>query len=263
MQRKLADELFLFIGERFHSNSTVFLDGRRALVVEGTASREDGRALKRFVEEELAAEAILLLSTHYFSDHLAAWSLFPKAAIVAQASYRETFDREAFRSEEERSFFVEPQLLVEERLEVRWGRHRLEVFHNPGHTESTLAVDVPEADLLHVGDTLVGNIVYLQYTTPERMETALRRLKKRGRKRVLSSHRGVSDAGRLDNALYYLDRLREEVTAVGSPAEVADIPLERCLAPGRPATDFERIFHQRNLAAIVERKLFAAGAASS
>jgi hypothetical protein len=103
MQRKSADDLFLFIGERFHSNSTIFLHGRRALVVEGTASREDGFALKRFVEEDLGAEAILLLSTHYFSDHLAAWSLFPKAAIVAQASYRETFDREAFRSEEERS----------------------------------------------------------------------------------------------------------------------------------------------------------------
>jgi hypothetical protein len=72
----------------------------------------------------------------------------------------------------------------------------------------------------------------------------------------------VSDAGRLDNALYYLDRLREEVTAVRSPAEVADIPLERCLAPGRPATDFERIFHERNIAAIVERKLFAAAASS-
>ena len=50
---------------------------------------------------------------------------------------------------------------------------------------STINVDIAEADLLMVGDTMVGNMVYLAYSTPEIFRHALARLQRRGRSRVI------------------------------------------------------------------------------
>jgi len=157
---RLEDDLLVAVGQQYESTTAIFLDGERALLVDGMASREDGLELRRFVEEDLEKKVKLLVSTHYFSDHLAAWGLFPGVPIVAHRNYRQTFDSEAFRTEEEKRHFVEPTVLVGDGLEIAWGRFHLDVFYNPGHTLCSLAIDVPEADLLLAGDTVVGNIVY-------------------------------------------------------------------------------------------------------
>jgi len=157
---KLEDDLLVAVGKQYESTTAIFLDGNRALLVDGMASREDGLELRRFVEEDLGKKVTFLVSTHYFSDHLAAWGLFPGVPIVAHRNYRQTFDGEAFRTEEEKRHFVEPTVIVDDGLEIAWGRFHLDVFYNPGHTLCSLAIDVPEADLLLAGDTVVGNIVY-------------------------------------------------------------------------------------------------------
>src|SRR6185436_6610108 len=86
-------------------------------------------------------------------------------------------------------------------------KYALDIFHNPGHTPSTLGIDVKAADLLMVGDTLVGNIVYLNYSTPDRFVRALEQLQTRARSRVLSSHGNVRTPAAISNAKFYLDRL--------------------------------------------------------
>jgi hypothetical protein len=47
------------------------------------ASVADGLELRRFVDEDLGKEVRLLVSTHYFSDHLAAFQLFPGVPIIS------------------------------------------------------------------------------------------------------------------------------------------------------------------------------------
>ena len=118
-----------------------------------------------------------------------------------------TFSSEKYRSEEEEAHFVEPHILVSDGIKIRWGSYTLDVFHNPGHTASTLAIDIPEADMLMVGDGVVGNIVYLYYSTPERHFAALGRLRARARGRLVSSHGGVRSSAAIGNALFYLERL--------------------------------------------------------
>lgn len=68
----------------------------------------------------------------------------------------------------------------------------MEIFHNPGHTMSSLSIEVAEADLLVAGDNIVGNIAYFSYSTPEMAGHALRRPKRRGRNRFISSQPGVA-----------------------------------------------------------------------
>ncbi|HKO58982.1 MAG TPA: MBL fold metallo-hydrolase [Thermoanaerobaculia bacterium] len=226
---QIADDIHLFIGQAYGANSLVLLKRSDALLIDGMGSRADAAELKRIVEQDLGVRVNVVIQTHYFADHMAALGLFPEAEILAHVDYKETWESERFRSEEEATHFVEPTMLIHDRLTLRWGRHTLDVFHNPGHTPSTLNVDIPSADLLHVADTLVGNIVYLAYSDAERMAVAVERLRARGRSRVLASHGGIEDAVAIEKAAKYLEDLVN-----GSQ-------------PSAPLNDFEAIFHQRNL----------------
>jgi cyclase len=258
----LENDLVIAIGRAYRSNSAILLNGDQALLIDALGSREDAEALREFVETTLGKRVSFVICTHYFSDHLAALSLFPEAQIVAHKDYRDTFVSERFRSEEEVSFFVEPTILVSDDLCIRWGRFTLNVFHNPGHTPSTLGVDIPEADLLVAGDTVVGNIVYLAYTTPGDLSAALERLQLRRKGRFLTSHLGVRSSEAIDHAAQYLQTLGEKVhearRIAPQAAPIAEIDIHSCLPNGVDAAPFEEMYHRRNLDVIAERELFAA-----
>ena len=252
--------IFLFRGRHLDSNSTVLLRGGEALLVDGLGSRAEANELKRILEEEWKVSVRFIFSTHYFSDHMAAFQLFPRAEIVAHRNAPQTFWTEEFRSEEESGFFVEPTVTISEGLVWTWGRFTLDVFYNPGHTASTLNIHVPEASLLFAGDEAVGNMAYFHYSEPGLLTDALRRAALRGARRVVLSHGGVQPPAVLENAALYLERLGAHVRATrgetGEFEKIGEIPLESCLAPGLQGTDFERFFHARNLSSIAARGLF-------
>ncbi|MFN2492205.1 MAG: hypothetical protein ABR501_04890 [Pyrinomonadaceae bacterium] len=133
----------------------------------------------------------------------------------------------------------------------------LDVAHNPGHTTSTLAIDVPEENLLFVGDTLVGNIVYLKYSTPDRFVTALENLKQRSSDRLISSHGDIRGRDSISNAQFYLARLEQRVGEVGFNDSILNTKLEALLPAGVEPVSFECVFHQRKLETVLERRLFA------
>jgi glyoxylase-like metal-dependent hydrolase (beta-lactamase superfamily II) len=252
----------VFIGETYHSNSTAFVRGDDVLLVDGMASRADAESLRERIEVGMLKRVRFIVATHYFSDHLAALKLFPRAEIIAHQNYLHTFSTEKFRTEEEAANFVEPTMLVSDSLLMKWGRYTLDIFHNPGHTMSTLSIEVPEADLLMAGDNVVGNIAYFSYSTPDMARRALHRLKRRGRSRLLSSHQGVRGSEALDNAIFYLDSLKTNVRAAwasGSDDEsVLRIPIDNCLPPELKASPYEELYHGRNLESVVERRLLLA-----
>ncbi|HZS03269.1 MAG TPA: MBL fold metallo-hydrolase [Blastocatellia bacterium] len=259
--QQVESDAYVFVGEAYQSNSLILTSGDEALLVDALGSERDAEKLRDYVEQELEKQVRFIVCTHYFSDHLAALKLFPEGRIIAHANYRHTFDSELHRSEEERGHFVEPDILISDELRLKWGRYTLDVFHNPGHTMSTLGIDIPEADLIAAGDTVVGNIVYLAYSSPELLLPALERLRRRGRTRLLTSHLGLRRADAIDHALFYLRSLRDKVKAARDSADqeslIREINLWSCLVPGAEASEFEMIFHNRNLESIIERKLFA------
>ena len=258
---EIRPDLFVCVGETYGANSTAFINDSEVLLVDGMASRKDAEDLREFVETKLGKTVRFIICTHYFSDHIAALKMFPQSQIIAHRNYSHTFYTEKFRSDEEAAHFVEPNILLEDGVLMKWGRYTLDVFHNPGHTMSTINVDVAEADLLMVGDTMVGNMVYLAYSTPEILRHALARLQRRGRSHVIEGHLGVRSARAIESAAFYLKSLEEKVRAarLGDDAEqsIAGIDLQSCLDAETEATDFENIFHRRNLDSIIERKFFA------
>lgn len=258
---QIAPDIYSLVGEVLDSNSTIIVKDEEALLVDSMASRADAEELRSFVESNLGKRVRFIICTHFFRDHLAGLRLFPGASIIAHRNYTHTYDMESFRDEEEKEHSVEPDILVSDGILMRWGRYELDVFHNPGHTMSTLNIDIPGADLLMVGDNIVGNLVYLYYSTPALMKTALERLRRRGRSRIIEGHQGVLSGNTVDNARHYLESLASQVGAArrsaNDNASILEIGLEQCLKPGVGATAFERIFHERNLRTVIERGLFA------
>ncbi|HEX6624140.1 MAG TPA: MBL fold metallo-hydrolase, partial [Pyrinomonadaceae bacterium] len=242
------------------SSSTAFIRGDEVLLVDGMASRRDAEELRERIEGGMKKRVRFIIATHYFSDHLAALKLFPRAEIIAHRNYLHTFSTERHRTAEEEAHFVEPTMLVSDALVMKWGRYTLEIFHNPGHTMSSLSIEVPEADLLMAGDNVVGNIAYFSYSTPDMARHALRRLERRGRSRLISSHQGVRDSEALANAMFYLDSLQTNVRAArqsgGEGDTVLRIPIDSCLRPELKASPYEELYHRRNLESIVHRRLF-------
>lgn len=259
--QQIESDLYALIGAQFDSNSTVIVNGHEALLVDALGSRRDAEELRAFVEEELGKRVRFIICTHYFSDHLAALSLFPEAQIIAHQNYDHTFDAERFRTDEEKEHFVEPDILISDGMRMRWGKFVLDIFYNPGHTMSTINIDIPLADLVMVGDNIVGRLVYLYYSTPNLAQTALERLRRRARSRVIEGHQGLLDGGVVDSALHYLNSLAEHIKEARLRTEsdeaIREISLDQCLPSHVEGTDFERMFHQRNLQTIIERGLFA------
>jgi cyclase len=250
---ELAPDVILASGEAYGSNATVFLDGTQALLVDGLGSRADAQALLGELERRGAA-VTLILSTHYFSDHMAALGLLPQARVIAHRTHAETFAGEQFRSDEEAGFWRPADIAVDGGLQLRFGRHRLDVLHAPGHTSSSLAVDVPAEDLLLASDTAVGRIVYVKYGDVGELRSSLRRLIGLRRSRVALGHGGLAPAGTLQSALRYLEALDALVASGRTPSTIT---LEECLPAGAVGTDWERGYHARNLDVVVERGLFA------
>jgi cyclase len=135
---QIASDLYLFVGDTYQSNSTIFISQDEALLVDAVAGDSDAEQLKKFVEGELKKEVRFIISTHYFSDHIAALKLFSRASIIAHENYAGTFTAEQYRSAEEEAHFVEPHILLRDGIRIRWARFTLEISHNPGHTSDVL-----------------------------------------------------------------------------------------------------------------------------
>jgi hypothetical protein len=72
----------------------------------------------------------------------------------------------------------------------------------------------------------------------------------------------------LDNAIFYLDRLRDEVMRIRADVSsqevegrIGSIRIEACVAPQVEPTAFEREWHRRNLEVIVAQSVFSFDAA--
>lgn len=258
---QLEKDIFLITGDSYQSISTAFIRGDEVLLIDALASREDAEDLRDFIETELKKEVRFIILTHYMCDHLAALKSFPKAGIIAHQNYRRTFDSQRSISEEEADFFVEPTIIFSDKITMKWGRLTLDVFHNPSHTQSTVGIDVPEADLLLIGDAIFGNTVFLSSAgEPELFESSINNLRGRNRRRIIPGHIGIRDKTVFENAEFYLNALRTEAEKARQSSNgekaILQIPIKNCLPDGIAASDFEEEFHRLNLKLIIERKLF-------
>ncbi|WP_408951630.1 MBL fold metallo-hydrolase [Lysobacter sp. Hz 25] len=256
----LGSDVLMFVGDDYESVATAFLDGDDVLLVDSLSSADDAKWMRRVLCEDLGKTVRAIAATHYMSDHMAGLSLFPDALTLAHRHHRHTFLSQNRRVDD---FYREPKLVFDSAMTLRWGAHELRFVHNPGKTMDHVSVDVPTADLVCVGDNIVGNIVYLSKADPALIRAAIGRIRQFGRSTVIGGHLGRFPATVLDNAIHYLDRLRDQVIRIRNEAagqdierRLAAIAIEACLAPQVEPTAFERDWHQRNLEVIVAQSVF-------
>jgi cyclase len=257
---EIARDVLMFVGEDHESVATAFLDGGDALLVDSLGSCEDAAWMQRVLCEHLGATVRVVATTHFMNDHMAGLAQFEGARVFAHRHHRHTFLSQSRRMD---AFWRDPQVLYDNMI-IRWGRHELHLFHNPGKTMDHIGVDVPTSNLVCAGDNIVGNIVYLSNADPALMRAAIGRLRQSARATVIGGHMGRFGAVVLENAMHYLDRLERMVISIRSAddvhevdARIAAIPIEQCLASGVEAAPFEREWHRRNLDAIVTQSIFA------
>jgi cyclase len=258
---ELCADVLMFVGDAYESVATAFIDGDDVLLIDALASAEDAAWLRRVLCDELRKTVRALAVTHFMSDHLAGLMHFPQVLTIAQRHYRHTFLAQNLPVN---SLYREPQVVFDSTMTLRWGRHELCFLHNPGKTMDHVSVDVASADLVCAGDNIVGNIVYLSKADPAAIRTAIGRIRQLGRRTVIGGHMGRFPSSALDNAVRYLDRLRDAVIRIRAHAapheveeRVASIRIEECLAPQIEPTAFEREWHRRNLEVIVAQSTFA------
>lgn len=258
---ELGPNVLMFVGDDHESVATAFLDGDDALLVDSLGSLEDASWMRRVLCDDMGKTVRVIAATHFMSDHIAGLSLFPNALTIAHRHYRHTFLSQNQRVDE---LYREPQVIFDSSMKIRWGLHQLCLFHNPGKTMDHVSVDVPTADLVCAGDNIVGNIVYLSKADPESMRAAIGRMRQLGRSAIVGGHMGRFASGVLDNAVHYLNQLRDAVVHIranASPQQadelIACIRIEVCLAPQVIPAAFEREWHQHNLEVIVDQSIFA------
>jgi glyoxylase-like metal-dependent hydrolase (beta-lactamase superfamily II) len=258
---ELAANVLMFVGDDHESVATAFIDGDDVLLVDSLGCMEDAQWLRRVLCADMGKTVRVLAATHFMTDHMAGLTLFPNALTIAQRHYRHTFLSQNQRVDE---FYREPRVTFDSAMTLRWGSHQLNFVHNPGKTLDHVSIDVPTADLLCAGDNIVGNIVYLSKADPTAIRAAIARMRQFGRSIVVGGHMGRFPAATLDNAIHYLDRLREAVVEIRthvSPQQIDErigsIRIESCLAPRVEPKPFEREWHQNNLGAIVSQSVFA------
>jgi cyclase len=258
---ELSSNVLMFVGDEYESVATAFLDGDDVLLVDSLGSVADAHWLRRVLCEDMGKKVRVIAATHFMSDHIAGMSLFPEALTLAHRHHRFTFLSQNRRVDE---LYREPQVMFDSSMTLRWGQHELCLLHNPGKTMDHVSVDVASADLICAGDNIVGNIIYLSKADPALIRAAIGRLRQFNRSTVVGGHMGKFPAVVLDNAIHYLDRLRDAVVGIradASPQEaderIASIQIEACLAPRVEPAAFERQWHQHNLEVIVAQSVFA------
>lgn len=264
----LDSDVLMFVGDDHESVATAFVDGDDALLVDALGSAQDAHWLRETLCGRMGKTVRAIVSTHRMSDHMAALRLFPEAMTIAHRHHRHTFLSQNRRVD---AFYREPQVVFDHAMSLRWGRHELHLLHNPGKTLDHVSVDVPSADLVCVGDNIVGNIVYLSKADPVQLRAAIGRIRQLGRGTVVGGHMGRFAAATLDNALHYLDRLQEAVLRIRAEAlssndaavgtAIGAIRIEDCVAPQVEPVAFEREWHQRNLEVVVAQSVFELDAA--
>jgi cyclase len=258
--KMVKKDIFILTGSEFSSNAILILNNDEAVLVDGLASHADAIKLREIISKTFKTKVKYIISTHYFSDHMAAFSLFPESKIIAHKNYLHTFTSELYRSQEEKERFVKPSIIFDSCLQLEWGIYILNIFHNPGHTLSTIAVDIEAADLIITGDHVFYNVAYLCYSTPEMIREALNKIRMTNRSIVITGHNGIASMDKINDGLEYLMRLEryvKESRAKNSEELILNIKIEECVKPKVSITETERIFHKRNLQFIIDKGLFS------
>ncbi|WP_459041915.1 MBL fold metallo-hydrolase [Stenotrophomonas sp. PSU-St19] len=257
---ELCADVLMFVGDAYESVCTAFIDGDEVLLIDALGSEEDAHWLRSVLCDQMGLTVRLAATTHYMSDHMAGLTQFPEALVMAHRHHRHTF---LSQNRPVAAFYRTPDIVFDN-MAIHWGRHQLRFLFNPGKTMDHFSIDVPTADLAFAGDNIVGNTVYLSKADPILQASAIGRIRQFGRSRVVGGHIGVFDASVLDNALHYLERIREHVVGIRAESPVAEVSqriasirIEDCVELQVEPTAFEREWHGNNLDAIVSQSIFA------
>ncbi len=205
---------------------------------------DDMATVKNLLTERGEDRPLIVVNTHSHWDHVWGNMAFPGTLILAHRLCRETMERDAaaelarYHPQIEGLSPVEivyPNILLSGTT-VLSSDITVEIHHTPGHTPDSMAVFLPEENLLIAGDTVEYPFPMAEWAGHiADYQAQLEHLSGWRVRRVIPGHGPASAGPELLRAnVNYLLRLREQAAEAarrGLPLEEAndEIPLRSCL----------------------------------
>lgn len=154
LKQQLSEGVILYTfnpdaGRHFGYNIIVLIDDNKAILID-TAYEDQALQVYRDLEDNgILIEKIIL--SHFHDDHIYGLKVLPKVPVYGSVHYQTTLD--LWTEKEDHPYFI-PTVLVEEPLQLNFGKHQLTLSLFPGHSQCGMLVNINNK-YVHIGDELL------------------------------------------------------------------------------------------------------------
>jgi glyoxylase-like metal-dependent hydrolase (beta-lactamase superfamily II) len=130
------------------NNIIAIIKEDKALLID-TGLEEQMKEVKNDLEEsKITIEKVII--SHFHKNHIQGLGILPNVTVYGSSYYKQTLDMYIPQSEH----YAKPTILVDKSLILEYGKHKIEMIQNPGHSLCTLLVKINE-EFLYVADELI------------------------------------------------------------------------------------------------------------
>ena len=243
---QLTPNLWVTQSVLFATNSGIFIDGDRALLIDPGIPPQNIAAIAGFVaERDATVQAIVLTHAHW--DHILGPERFPGVSVIAQAHYLDVLDAHGEHLKRQVEDWASqnwirrtqpfvppvPTYAFDSKLTLTLGDLCLRLIHAPGHTPDQCVIYHEESATLWAADMLTDTEVPFIGHSLEGFRETLASLATLDIRVLVPGHGNpATDAAeirtRVDEDLAYLSMLRERVTAAVAAGKTLPETVAAC-----------------------------------
>ena len=239
--REIGDRVFTRRFAFFDQQIGVVLGSREVLLVDTRSTPAQAREIVAELRSLTRKPVSIVVDTHWHFDHSFGNAVFRPTAIWGHVRAAERLRRDGAATAREVAAELPelageldgfepdpPERTFEDRASIDLGDRLAELtYHGRGHTDGDIAIQVPDADVLFVGDLLEeGAPPSFGDSFPLEWPATLERLLPLMHGRVVPGHGAVVDRGFADRQMADLDRLAE----LGRQVHAGELDLEAAAA---------------------------------
>jgi glyoxylase-like metal-dependent hydrolase (beta-lactamase superfamily II) len=131
------------------NNIFVMTDKVKALLIDTGFERHIREVIIELSKREIKIDIVII--SHFHPDHFLGLKLFEGSKIIGSQYYKESI--EIFVDESDPSIYF-PDIKIDKKYKLKFGRHEIEMIENPGHSKCTIITQINKK-YTHAGDEII------------------------------------------------------------------------------------------------------------